>query len=134
MKNETKIIICTFFVMFLIFISSFIYINKQQNYIKNDYIAVFKGEENDDIHLTYVYIKKRKKGKIKYKYINSLISVDKYESTSSLEKIIDFDDVDSRKKLFMIAKNNQAYSYVILQKDGSICSIGEFKEYLKQLG
>ena len=69
--------------------------------LSNDYIAVFKGETGEKVNSTYVYIKYKGKGKKKkkvYKYINTVSTLNGYDSTSWDEKIIKKGTLKKKKK------------------------------------
>ena len=132
---KKKILVIIIAVCFLIecALISFIYIKyKNDNSIKPNYIVVFKGESSNVVHSTYIYEVKNKKGKVKsYKYINTISKYTGYGDYDYNETVIKKGKIKSKnkkKKIYKVAKKNNAYSYVKYIKDDKIYSIDEFKK------
>lgn len=89
---------------------------KTKTQLSKDAIAIFYGEKRK----TYVY--KIQDENLKYKYINT--SIDKKEKVLEEGKVAFFDQV------FVAAKDNKAYSYVVDQREKKKYSI---KEYSKKV-
>ena len=134
MKKKTLIVLGILILISQIFIIIYTYNNDNKNEFSNDYMAVFKNETGERVYSTYLYVdtkgKKGKKKKKKYRYINTISTLSGYDSTNWNEEIVKKDKLKKRKKIFEIAKEHNAYSYVIYE-DGKIYSIEEFKEMLK---
>ena len=87
---------------------------KMKPQIPKDAIAIFYGGKRK----TYVY--KIQDENLKYKYINT--SIDKKEKVLKEGKVAFFDQV------FVAAKDNKAYSYVVDQRDKKKYSIEEYSK------
>ena len=135
---QRNIIIIAIIVVILSTISMIILVNKNNNIdntIPNDYIAVFKGETGEIVHTTYLYekkvVKKNKKTKYKYNYINTVSTLSGYDSVNWEEKVIKKDKLKKKKDIFKKAKKNSATSYVKYLKDGQVYTFEEFKNIWK---
>ncbi len=106
------------------------YNEENKNVIKDNYIAVFKGETTDKVYKTYLY--KKKKGKKKYKYINTESYLSGYDNTTWEEKIIKKKDFKKLNDIFEIAEKNNASQQAKFQNDDAIYTFEEFKELLKK--
>jgi len=127
-----KLLIIIFFIETIIIYS--ISINKNiKNEVKIDEkyecIAIFKGESLQNINTTYLLVKKDKKN-YKYKYINTIILLNKDEQVEIKEEIIKKDKIKKIEKIFEVAKNNNAYSYVKNNEDNKIYTIDEYKNII----
>ena len=132
MKNNKYYLIYitgTVILMILIFCSSIIYINNKESAFKENYIAVFKGQSNNEIYSTYVYEKKKSNKKIQYKYINTKVQTNQFDNINYNETVLKKGTVKSKKKVFEIAKKNNANSYVLSSKNTKVYSITEFENY-----
>ncbi len=87
---------------------------KTKTQLSKDAIAIFYGEKRK----TYVY--KIQDENLKYKYINT--SIDKKEKVLEEGKVVFFDQV------FVAAKDNKAYSYVVDQREKKKYSIEEYSK------
>ena len=128
-----KIIIITTLIIILIiniFVIKSLYKKEEKNNIPNNYYIVFKGETSETVYSTYVY-KKKKKKKIIYKYINTVSTPSGYDSTEWDEKVLKKGEVKKIEKVYNTALENNANSYVKMQKDDKIYSIDEIKEIVK---
>ncbi len=99
------------------------YSQDQKTDIPTDYVAIFKGENSDTVHTTYLY--KTKKGK--YKYINTVSTTNSYDSVGWQEEIIKKGKVKKKKDIFKIAEKNDANSYVKYIEEDKIYRVEEFK-------
>lgn len=128
-KNKALIcIITTIIIMIGVFLSSLSYIEMKQKSFEDNYIAAFKGKDNYKIYSTYIYEKNNSKNKKEYKYINTEVSINQYESTTSEEVVTKKGTAKSKKILFDIANKNKANSYVLSPKESKVYTIEEFKE------
>lgn len=118
----------TIILMSIVFSSSLYYLDQKDNTVKNGYFAVFRGEYNNDIYSTYVYLHKKKNKKVEYKYINTKIITNQYDDINSIEKVTKKGTLKKKKQIFKTAEDNNAYSYVIWLKNYKIYNIVEFKE------
>ena len=134
MKKRYLITLIILLLISQIFIVVYSYNKDNNGPVSTDCLAVFKGESGEKVYSTYLYVdtkgKKGKKKKKKYRYINTISTLSGYDSTNWNEEIVKKDKLKKRKKIFEIAKEHNAYSYVIYE-DGKIYSIEEFKEMLK---
>lgn len=131
MKKNLLIIIGIFIVIMQIVVISIIYINDEKTIVKEDYIAVFKGETGETVHSTYVYKVKNKNKKISYKYINTISTTDGYDSSNWNETILKKGKTKKVKEIYKIAEKNEAYSYVKNIEDDEIYSIDDYKKIFK---
>ncbi len=130
-KQNEIFIISTVLFMILVFMSSLSYIKLQSNEIDPNFIAVFKGEWNNQSYSTYIYEKTKKSGqnlRIEYQYINTTTNT-QLDSTNDMEKITRQGTIKKRKEIFKIAQKNHADSYVIENRNSKIYSVDEFKQY-----
>ena len=130
MKKNAVIILIIGLILAQVAIIAYSYINDDKAVVKDDYIAVFKSESGESVNATYLYVTKKKNKKKKYTYINTKSTYSGYDSTNWTEKITKTGTFNKRKKIFEIAKKNNAYSYVRYE-DGKIYSIEEFKKMFK---
>lgn len=130
MKKNAVIILIIGLILAQVTIIAYSYINDDKAVVKDDYIAVFKSESGESVNATYLYVTKKKNKKKKYTYINTKSTYSGYDSTNWTEKITKTGTLKKRKKIFEIAKKNNAYSYVRYE-DGKIYSIEEFKKMFK---
>ena len=130
MKKNAVIILLIGLILAQVAIIAYSYINDDKAVVKDDYIAVFKSESGESVNATYLYVTKKKNKKKKYTYINTKSTYSGYDSTNWTEKITKTGTLKKRKKIFEIAKKNNAYSYVRYE-DGKIYSIEEFKKMFK---
>lgn len=130
MKKNAVIILIIGLILAQVAIIAYSYINDDKAVVKDDYIAVFKSESGESVNATYLYVTKKKNKKKKYTYINTKSTYSGYDSTNWTEKITKTGTLKKRKKIFEIAKKNNAYSYVRYE-DEKIYSIEEFKKMFK---
>ena len=86
MKKNTLIILIIGLVLAQIAIIVYSYTTDNKAVVKDDYIAVFKGESGETVNSTYLYVSK-KKNKKKFTYINTTSTYSGYDSTNWNEKI-----------------------------------------------
>lgn len=104
---------------------------QDQNIVLDDtYLAVFKSESGERVNSTYIFVKKDKKNKKKYKYINTISTPEGYDGVSWKEEIVKKGTLKKRKDIYKIAEKHGAYSYVYYE-DGKVYSIDEFKTMFK---
>lgn len=132
MKKNIIYIICTCIIMSFIFYCSLKYIYSKDIVLNDDYIAVFKGDNNS----TYVYTRLvKKKGKtvdVVFKYINTETVINSYDDSYTKENVLKKAKAKNIDDLFDKAYANSAYSYVILVDENISMDISEFKTYLKE--
>ena len=130
MKNKRIlfVIIAIFIFLIGIFIYSFSYIKSKDDVrITDDYIVIFKGTNGNKTYSTYVY-KVTKGTSIYYKYINTSVTTNNFDSTNSYERILKSGVVKSPDKIYEIAKSNNAYDYVIVKGLDETISTSDLKE------
>lgn len=132
MKKSNLIILISILIITTILTCTIAYIKERKvdNTIPNDYIIVFKGESAEIVHTTYIYEVKKKK-KTTYKYINTTSITNTYDSVAIEEKVVKKGTAKKKKKIFEIAKKNNANSYVKYIKKDKIYTIDEFKDVFK---
>lgn len=126
MKKTNKIVLMLTVIILIIGIVITISYNLFfQNYIPNNYIAVFHGGSGEQTYSTYIY--KINNGHINsgFKYINTT-NTDLGNSKRDI-KITSKGTVDWTDGVFIVAKNNNAYSYVKLPNDAKRYTIEEFQ-------
>ena len=125
-KKEKKRIILLVTVVVFITVGSCLYLKyRNSNYIPEDYIAVFYGGEGAFIYSTYIYKVNNGQANYGFKYINTTSTIDSWSSSELKTKITNRGRVAWTDDVFAIAKENNAYSYVILPNN-EIYSIEEF--------
>lgn len=129
MKKSYWIILGIMILIVEVVFVSISFIRDDNTEIPDRYIAVFKGESGETVHSTYVY-KEIKKNKTIYKYMNTVSRVNGYDSSAWQEKITKQGKLKKKKKIYDIAKKNEAYDYVKYE-DGKIYSIEEFKKMFR---
>ena len=104
---------------------------QDQNIVLDDtYLAVFRTESGERVNSTYLYVKKDKKGKKKYKYINTVSTHSGYDDVEWNEEIVKKGTLKKKKDIYKKAEKHGAYSYVRYE-DGKVYSIDEFKTMFK---
>lgn len=122
-------ILVTVIIMLSLLIYSIRFIEDKNLKLDNNYIAVFRGEKNNKIYSTYVYDKsyfKDGKYKIKYKFINTEIVTNNFDSVNSNETVTKKGTVKSRKKLIKKVKKHHATNYVIEKPSNKVYQYDEF--------
>ena len=131
---KKNIIILSIIVILLSTIGMIILVNRNEknydNTIPSDYIAIFKGETGEVVHTTYLYETKKKK-KTTYKYINTISTLNGYDSVNWNEKVIKKDKLKKKKDIFKKAEKNGATSYVKYIKEDKVYTFEEFKNIWK---
>ena len=133
MKKRYFILLAIIIAIIQIVFVVYSYNQDQDIELSDNYIAVFKGETGERVNSTYVYVKYKGKGKKKkkqYKYINTVSTLNGYDSTSWSEEITKKGTLKKNKKIYEIAKKHGAYSYVKYE-DGNIYSIEDFKKMFR---
>ena len=134
MKKIIFIVLLLAIIIMNVVIISYTYLKEDKTTIKDNYVAVFKGETGEIAKSTYVYrVTKKKKGKkiITYKYTNTTSTINGYDSTNWKEEVTKKGKVKKLKDLYKVAEKNEAYSYVKYMEDGEIYSIEDFKKIFK---
>ena len=129
MKKWQMITLVVLFIISQIAIIVYSYQQDQDVLLDDNYIAVFRTESGERVNSTYLYAKKdkKKKKKIKYKYINTVSTPSGYDAVSWKEEITKKGTLKKKKDIYKKAEKHDAYSYV-LDKDGKVYSVDEFKE------
>ena len=130
MKKIKWVILIVLFVTINTIITVKSFQKLEQKNIPDNYIAVFKGESSEVVYSTYLYEKKKGKKKT-YKYINTTSTLEGYDSTNWTEEVTKKGKIKKINKIFEIASNNGAYSYV-KYKDDQIYSIEEFENIINK--
>ena len=126
--NKIKWIVLISFIIVIniVIISISLHQDEKIEKIPDNYIAAFKAEDAETVKTTYLYQKKSGK-KIKYQYVNTIITTDPYDDTITQEKIVKTGKLKKKKDIFKIAKKHGAYSYVRIKEDDNIHSIEELE-------
>ena len=106
------------------------YMSDTKNDIPSNYIAIFKGETSSVVHTTYLY-KDKKGNTIEYKYINTISTLEGYDSGEWHEKVTKKGTIKKKNKIYEIAEKNEAYTYAKFSNDDQIYSVEEFKKLFK---
>ena len=132
MKKWQVITLVVLFIISQIAIIVYAYQQDQDVLLDDNYIAVFRTESGERVNSTYLFAKKdkKKKNKIKYKYINTVSTPSGYDAVSWKEEITKKGTLKKKKDIYKKAEKHDAYSYV-LDKDGKVYSIDEYKEIFK---
>lgn len=130
MKKSVIIISVIFLILITSIMVFFVYKQDDDIGVKLNYIAVFKGENGQVVHTTYLY-KKKKNKKITYNYINTRSTFSGYDSSAWDEEVIKKGKLKRKKDIFKIIDKNNANSYVKIIKEDKVYSIEEFKEIWK---
>lgn len=130
MKKRYIFLLISIILLIQIVLITVVFNKKEDTIVSNDYVAVFKSESAEEIHTTYLYMKKKNK-KYTYTYINTVTTTNSYDDTILEEKVVKKGTIKKKKDIFKIAKKNNAYSYVKYRKDEQIYQIDEFKEIWK---
>ena len=131
MKNKIIFISLAIVIISTIGMVSLVTKKEEKKRISNDYIAVFKGENGQTIHTTYLYQKKKSKKKIEYKYINTISTLTTYDSSTYREEIIKTGKFKNKEDIFKISQENEAASFVKVKKEDETYSFKEFKKIWK---
>lgn len=116
------LVIVLFGVLITFFLKS-----QNNNYIPNDYIAIFHGGVGEQTHETYLYIISNEDTDKKFKYINVTSTTESWGSAQWIQKIDNKGKAESLDEIFKIAKKHGSYSYVTLPNDNTLYTIEEFK-------
>lgn len=126
-KESKKKIIIIVLILVILLIVTFLYIkNKNNNYIPDDYIAVFNGGSGEITYSTYIYKIDNGHDNSGFKYINTTNTTTSWGSSTWNIKITGQGEVTWTDEVFLVAKDNNAYSYVLLANDDKTYSIEEF--------
>lgn len=128
-SKKIKVIIIVLIIFILIGIALGLYLKyKNNNYIPNDYIAVFNGGSGEITYSTYIYKIDNGQANYGFKYINTTNVTVSGGSSEWEIKITGRGKVTWTDQVFKVAKNNGAYSYVRLHNDSRSYSIEEFEK------
>jgi hypothetical protein len=130
MKKNFLCLFIIFFIIIFSFIFSLNYINTKESVIPTDYKVFFRGEDNNYIYTTYVYEVKIHKKK-KYKYINTLITINYDDNTYSKEQILVKGKASTLDDIYNIANENKADDYAKIKSNKNRYTIDEVKKVLK---
>lgn len=127
MKNQNKLII--FLIASLVIIGLIllgIYLYKENNNIPDNYIAVFHGGAGEVTYSTYIYKIDNGHANYGFKYINTTNTTTSWGSSTWKIKITARGEVSWTDDVFVVAKENNAYSYVKIPNSDKVYSIEEF--------
>lgn len=88
-----------------------------QTNIPDNYIAVFNGESGELAYRTYIYKIDNGHANSGFNYINTTVSTVSWGSSKTKEKVTKKGTVTWTDDVFKVAKDNGAYSYVIVGKE-----------------
>ena len=97
------------------------------NEIPEDYIAVFHGGVGEETHETYIYKINNGKSNMGFSYLNVLSRTESYGSPNWTHRVVGKGEFDFTDGAFIVAEENNAYSYVTRPNDSKIYTIEEFK-------
>ena len=131
MKNKKTIIPLIILGMVIIILGvviSLININNKKNDIPDGYIAVFHGGVGEITYETYIYKINNGHGNLGFDYINVTSTTKSWGSSEWNSKVTKRGSVDWTDDVFIIAKENNAYSYVTVPDSDVIYTIEEFMD------
>ena len=102
-------------------------INYYDSDIPEDYIAVFHGGGGEITYSTYIYKIDNNQANYGFKYINTTNSTKYWGSSEWNVKITGKGEFDWTDGAFLVAKKNNAYSYVTIPNSNKIYTIEEFQ-------
>lgn len=103
-----------------------LFIKENNSKIPDDYIAVFHGGSGEITYETYIYKINNGHENYGFKYINVTSTTKSYGSHKWEHKITKRGSFDWTDGAFIIAKENNAYSYVTKQNSNKHLTIEEF--------
>ncbi len=125
------IILSILSVILLIMIGIIIYFMWPVKYynseIPEDYIAVFHGGVGEITYSTYIYKIDNGHDNYGFKYINTTNSTTYWGSSEWNVKVTDKGEFDWTDGAFVVAKKNNAYSYVTIPNSTDAYTIEEFQ-------
>ncbi len=101
-------------------------INNNNSKIPDGYIAIFHGGSGEVIYETYIYKINNGQANYGFNYINLTKTTTSYGSSKWNTKITKRGSVDWTDNVFEVAKENNAYSYVILPNSDKTYTIEEY--------
>ena len=132
MRDKTFILVSVAIFVFLIsiFIYSYFYLSSRMpKRVAEDYVGVFKGEKENVIHSTYVYVDVKNNEKV-YRYLVTEMPTSNSDKSKPKEIIVRSGSIKSVKLLFDLAKSTHSYEYVIVRGEDKHYTILEFMDYL----
>jgi len=128
MKNKKMIFIGITLVVIVLILSVTVYVYKyNSSNIPNDYIAVFHGGAGEITYSTYIYKIDNDQANYGFKYINTTNTTKHWGSSEWNVKITKRGEFDWTDGAFIVAKKNNAYSYVTIPNSDETYSIEEFQ-------
>lgn len=124
MKKKVAII-SIIIVLLIVFIIILFKLNNY-NEIPNGYIAVFHGGVGEQTYETYIYKQNNKPENSGFDYINVTSTTISYGSSQWNKRITKKGSVQWTDDVFIVAKENNAYSYVTLPNSDKIYTIEEY--------
>ena len=122
---KRKIILAGLLIMLILFGVSIAILNLSDNSLSNDYIAVFHGGTGELLYETYIYKEENGHDNYGFKYVNVTKSI-KPRGESYESKITKTGSVQWTDDVFIAAKKNNAYDYVMFPNDDKTYTIDEF--------
>ena len=121
-------------IILLIAIISIVFIFKKTNInifysneIPDGYVAVFHGGAGEITYETYIYKIDNDQANYGFEYINTTSHTVRYGSSEWTHKVTGKGKIGFTDEVFIVAKDNYAYSYVTKPNDSKIYSIEEFQ-------
>lgn len=96
--------------------------------IPEGYIAVFHGGSGEQTYETYIYKINNEQENYGFEYINTTSTTTYWGSGKQNIKITKRGSVDWTDKVFVVAKENNAYSFVTLPNSDKIYTIEEYMQ------
>lgn len=121
------VLVTVVFVSVVLFILSLRNERYFESGISEDYIAVFHGGSGEITYSTYIYKIDNKQANYGFRYINTTNTTKSWGSSEWKIKITDKGKFDWTDGAFIVAKENNAYSYVTIPGDKKSYTIEEFK-------
>lgn len=124
-KNKLIIFLITLLVIIVLIVLG-IYLYKDKNNIPDDYIAVFYGGSGEVTYSTYIYKIDNGHANYGFRYINTTNTTTSWGSSTWEIKITARGEVSWTDDVFVVAKENNAYSYVKIPNSNKTYSPEEF--------
>lgn len=110
--NAFPIIKLVFYILILVVL--ILSLNKR-NEIPQDYLFVFNGGSGEVTYSTYIYKIDNGHSNYGFKYINTTNTTKSYGSSEIVQKITKIGNLMWTDEVFTVAKENNAYSYVLVR-------------------
>ncbi len=129
MKKNVTYIIIAFIIIISLLVGYIIYTNKsktESDLIPEGYISVFHGGVGEITYETYIYKEDNDHYNSGFSYINVTNTTESYGSNKWISKITKHGSVQWTDDVFIVAKENNAYSFVTIPNSDKTYTIEEY--------